>query len=192
MDACRDCQQVQAREILRVFGEMTNQNATFEEQILFFFAKQKEEALYRLITEVHPKCDLPHTKVSPGQQRAHLKSAYLNILGESFGMTGVNAARADRFLNEAKANIHSVTRDQLVKQLMSYCCPERLVRELLCDINNQSSDAERLISPKCKSHIMFCTATQSRVISNLFIKPHRYIRLGQEEHESGESSSRVL
>ena len=149
MDACRDCQQVQAREILRVFGEMTNQNATFEGQILFFFAKQKEEALYRLITEVHSKCDLPHTKVSPGQQRAHLKSAYLNILGESFGMTGINAARADRFLNEARANIHSVTRDHLIKQLMSYCCPERLVRELLYDINNQSSDAERLISPKC-------------------------------------------
>ena len=99
--------------------------------------------------QVHSKCDLPHTKVSPGQQRAHLKSAYLDILGESFGMTGVNAARADRFLSEAKHNMRSVSRDQIVKQLMSYCCPERLVRELLYDINNQSSDAERLISPKC-------------------------------------------
>jgi hypothetical protein len=149
VDACQDCQQVQAREILRLFGEMTNQNATFRGQILFFFAKQKEEALYRLITEMHSNCDLPHTKVSPGQQRAHLKSAYLNLLGESFGMTGVNAARADRFLSEARGNMRIISRDKLIERLMMYCCPERLIRELLYDINNQSRDAERLISPKC-------------------------------------------
>lgn len=64
-------------------------------------------------------------------------------------MTGINAARADRFLNEARGNIRDVRRDQLISRLTKYCCPERLVRELIYDINNQSKDAERLISPKC-------------------------------------------
>ena len=64
VDACRDCQQVQAREILRLFGEMTNQNATFEGQILFFFAKQKEEALYRLISEVGRNSSVVYQNVS--------------------------------------------------------------------------------------------------------------------------------
>lgn len=147
-EACLDCQQVQAREILRVFGELTNQNATLNGQILFFFAKQKEEALYRVITEQHPRCDESYKTVGSGGQRAHLKSAYLVLLGEGFGMQNVKAAQADRFLSQAQPFV-KLTRAQLIERITQYCCPERLVRELLADINNQKAGAERLISRKC-------------------------------------------
>merc|ERR1711972_1047686 len=42
--ACQDCQQVQAREILRIFGDLTAQNATLEEQLKYTLVREKEAA----------------------------------------------------------------------------------------------------------------------------------------------------
>ena len=47
-------------------------------------------------------CDLDHTRTQPHQQRAHLMSAYVDLLGEDFGLDGVTAARSDRFLSSAR------------------------------------------------------------------------------------------
>merc|ERR1719436_1359760 len=58
--ACQDCQQVQAREILRIFGDLTSQNATLEEQLKYSLVRGKEAALNSLISRRHPKCDLDH------------------------------------------------------------------------------------------------------------------------------------
>merc|ERR1712039_759133 len=63
--ACQDCQQVQAREILRILGDLTAQNETFESQLLYSLLRQKEVALNQLITKRHPSCDKDHTQVAP-------------------------------------------------------------------------------------------------------------------------------
>jgi len=74
-EACQNCQQVQAREILRLYSDLTAQTATFERQLLYSLVRQKEAALDRLISKFHGKtCDLDHLQVQPWEQRAHLRS----------------------------------------------------------------------------------------------------------------------
>ena len=90
--ACEDCQQVQAREILRIYGDLTSQNQTFEQQLKYSLLRQKEVALNRFITDKHKGCDLDHTQVQPQQQRPHLFSGYVAYIGEDFGLDGLDAA----------------------------------------------------------------------------------------------------
>ena len=83
-EACQNCQQVQAREILRLYSDMTAQTATFERQLLYSLVRQKEAALDRLISYYHsPECDQDHTKVKPWQQRPHLYSVRQRTMREA-------------------------------------------------------------------------------------------------------------
>ena len=97
--------------------DLTNQTQTFENQIQYFLLKMKvgfelrnllanllynscfiafyqEEALDKFIGKFHPECDKSHTKVKPWQQRAHLKSAYIYMLGDELGLEAVEAGQA--------------------------------------------------------------------------------------------------
>jgi hypothetical protein len=150
-DACMDCQQVQAREILRIYGDLTCQSQTLETQTHYFLLKQKEDALDRFITQIHVGCDQDHTKVGPGKQRAHLKSAYIDLLGKDFGLEAVEAAKEDRFLNEARHELENgvwagVGVKVIMKRLKNELSLPLFVNYLLADINNQSKTAERLIN----------------------------------------------
>jgi hypothetical protein len=153
-DAMMDCQQVQAREILRIYGDLTCQSQTLETQIHYFLLKQKEDALDRFITQIHVGCDLDHTKTGPGKQRAHLKSAYIDMLGKDFGLEAVEAAKEDRFLNEARHELETgvwagVGVKVIMKRLKNELSLPIFVGYLLADINNQSKGAERLINREC-------------------------------------------
>jgi len=150
-DACMDCQQVQAREILRIYGDLTCQTQTLETQTHYFLLKQKEDALDRFITQIHQGCDLDHTKSSPGKQRAHLKSAYIDMLGRDFGLEAVEAAKEDRFLAEARHELENgvwagVGVKVIMKRLKNELSLPIFVNYLLADVNNQSKTAERLIN----------------------------------------------
>jgi len=150
-DACMDCQQVQAREILRIYGDLTCQTQTLETQTHYFLLKQKEDALDRFITQIHAGCDLDHTKSSPGKQRAHLKSAYIDLLGKEFGLEAVEAAKEDRFLAEARRELETgvwagVGVKVIMKRLKNELSLPIFVSYLLADVNNQSKNAERLIN----------------------------------------------
>lgn len=150
-DAMNDCQQVQAREILRLFGDLTNQTQTFEGQIQYFLLKQKEEGLERFIGKYHKDCDQPHTVVEPHQQRAHLKSGYIDMLGDQLGLEAVEAAKADRFLPKVKKEILNgvwgdVDNSIIFKMLCKELSVHRFINGLLSDINNQSGNADRLIN----------------------------------------------
>jgi len=153
-EAVQDCQQVQAREILRIFGDLTNQNQTFESQIQYLLLKQKEETLDRFISQFHKDCDEDHTKVKPAQQRAHLKSAYIDMLGEQLGLEAVEAARGDRFLPEVRKELANgvwggVKVEAIFKMLTRQLSLELFIQYLLADINNQSDNADRLINKDC-------------------------------------------
>jgi len=76
-------------------------------QIKYLLLKSKENALDSFITQFHKDCDKDHTVVQPWQQRAHLKSGYLVMLGRMFGLEGVDAAQGDRFVGEAQKQIRA-------------------------------------------------------------------------------------
>lgn len=178
-EACLDCQQVQARTIQKVFGDLTAQSLTFEQQLKYTLLGQKEAALNVLITNSHggpggfgkpmegstPNCDLDHTRVPPCQQRAHLLSGYIHLLGESCGFDGVTAARDDRFLSDVLPVIHNAhsprhiasgnstldtsTTTKLIAMLKTSMSVGEWLSALIADINNQTESAERLIDRSC-------------------------------------------
>lgn len=150
--ACEDCQQVQAREILRIFGDLTAQNETFDEQLKYSLQRQKEAALNRFISEHHQNCDLDHTQVQPHQQRAHLFSGYVNFIGPDFGLDGLEAANSDRYLQQVKhelKKLRSLTKPWLLASLKQEMSVAEWLQTLLADINNQNPAADRLINPNC-------------------------------------------
>uniref|UniRef100_A0A6U3R5Z0 RanBP2-type domain-containing protein n=1 Tax=Ditylum brightwellii TaxID=49249 RepID=A0A6U3R5Z0_9STRA len=158
VEACQDCQQVQARVILRLYGDFTSQTETFEKQLKYSLVRQKEAALQVLITKNHPNCDLDHTQIRPEQQRAHLLSGYTVIVGEDFGLDGVDAARSDRFLSGTLQKIGEVhgmnTRgpgisSYILSLLQESMSVKEWISALIGDINNQASEADRLIDRAC-------------------------------------------
>jgi len=147
--ACQDCQQVQAREILRIFIDLTSQSATLEEQFKYSLVHEKEAALNRHISRRHPKCDLDHTQVQPHQQRVHLFSGYASFIGDGFGLDGVIVARSDRFLSQALQEIGRVDASALMSQMKSDMSVKDWLQTLLADINNQTDTADRLVDRGC-------------------------------------------
>eukprot|EP00548_Thalassiothrix_antarctica_P001529 CAMPEP_0194130500 /NCGR_PEP_ID=MMETSP0152-20130528/1530_1 /TAXON_ID=1049557 /ORGANISM="Thalassiothrix antarctica, Strain L6-D1" /LENGTH=640 /DNA_ID=CAMNT_0038825047 /DNA_START=119 /DNA_END=2041 /DNA_ORIENTATION=- len=156
-DACQDCQQVQARVILRMYGDLTSQAETFDSQLKYSLTQSKEAALQIIITKYHsPECDLDHTKVRPDQQRAHLWSTYVTLVGDAFGLEGVDAARGDRYLQSDNIrdahrlwNNNDQLKQKLLNELGQHICVKEWICSLIGDINNQSSNAERIIDRSC-------------------------------------------
>mmetsp|Transcript_16736 Transcript_16736/g.35365 ORF Transcript_16736/g.35365 Transcript_16736/m.35365 type:complete len:670 (+) Transcript_16736:209-2218(+) len=165
VEACQDCQQVQARTILRMYGDLTCRTETLDSQLKYSLVPYMESALQILITKYHsPSCDLDHTKVDPERQRVHLWSGYLSLIGEAFGLDGVSAAKGDRFLDGCLDVIGSVHRgrggssstasdDSLKQKLIDELTQNLDVKEwisgLIGDINNQSAKADRMIDRSC-------------------------------------------
>jgi len=148
-NACQDCQQVQAREILRIFGDLTAQTETFEGQLRYSLVRQKEAALDRYITRQHRNCDKDHRVVSPWQQRAHLISGYVVLIGDKFGLDGMVAAQSDRFLPQVQGEIGLTSAEAVMAELRRELCPKEWLQTLLADINNQTDGSERLIDRNC-------------------------------------------
>lgn len=149
-DAFLDCQQIQAREIFRMFGDLTNQTQTLDKQITYILMRQKETSLNEFISDFHMNCDLDHTKTTPNKQRAHLYSAYLDLIGLDLGMDGIESAREDRFLGETMNEIRNgvwagIGRDQILKMIKNRLSIKHFIICVLSDINNQSDNADRLI-----------------------------------------------
>ena len=154
-NACLDCQQVQAREILRLYRELTNQAQTLPLQIGGFLDAFRESAIQAMISARHaPLCDMDHTRAKPGQQRPHLRSAYVAIAGDAMGMRDTLPAKNDRFLYDAQSEIARSMGAKpdpsgLARALMSSISTKLFFQGLLSDINNQSPSADRSIDRKC-------------------------------------------
>merc|ERR1712050_234549 len=147
--ACQDCQQVQAREIMRIFGDLTSQNATLEQQLKYSLVREKEAALNCLISQKHPRCDLDHRQVQPWQQRVHLFSGYAASVGDKFGLDSVTTAKSDRFLNQALVEIGALDVEALLAELQRSMCVKTWLQLLLADVNNQAETVDRLLDRSC-------------------------------------------
>mmetsp|Transcript_39792 Transcript_39792/g.89153 ORF Transcript_39792/g.89153 Transcript_39792/m.89153 type:complete len:192 (-) Transcript_39792:120-695(-) len=128
---------------------MTSQTATFERQLLYSLVREKDAALQRYISGKHSNCDEDHTQVAPQQQRAHLTSAYVFLLGEDFGFDSFELAQGDRFLFEALEEVCGQDGGELSSILRSDMSVADWVSMLLADINNQAEGADRLIDRDC-------------------------------------------
>jgi len=147
--ACQDCQQVQAREILRIYSDLTSQRASLEGQLKYSLIREKEATLNGYISRKHPKCDLDHTQVAPWQQRVHLFSGYVSLVGQEFGMDSLTAAQSDRFASSALQEIGELDAATLLADLRGDMSVKDWLLMLLADINNQAEDADRLIDRDC-------------------------------------------
>ena len=189
VEACQDCQQVQARVILRMYSDLTCKTQTLEQQLKYSLVRPKEAALQILISKYHaPDCDQSHNIIGPERQRAHLLSAYVSLIGDEFGLDGVETAKGDRFLNEALAVIRSVhlhgysssisskmlmingvssLKQSIMDELTSSLCVKECLTDLIGDINNQSPNADRVIDRAC----IFSWATANTSLDDDL--PHR-------------------
>lgn len=188
VEACQDCQQVQARVILRMYSDLTCKTQTLEQQLKYSLVRPKEAALHILISKYHaPDCDQSHNIIGPERQRAHLLSAYVSLIGNEFGLDGVETAKGDRFLNEALAVVRSVhlhgysssisssmlsngdssLKQSIMDELTSSLCVKEWLTDLIGDINNQSPNADRVIDRAC----IFSWATKNTSLDDDL--PHR-------------------
>jgi len=189
VEACQDCQQVQARVILRMYSDLTCKTQTLEQQLKYSLVRPKEAALQILISKYHaPDCDQSHNIIGPERQRAHLLSAYVSLIGNEFGLDGVETAKGDRFLNEALAvtrsvhlhgysssisssmlmnNSDSSLKQSIMDELTSSLCVKEWLTDLIGDMNNQSPNADRVIDRAC----IFSWATKNTSLDDDF--PHR-------------------
>jgi hypothetical protein len=147
-EAFEDCQQVQAREILRMYGDLTSQNASLENQLKYSLVRLKEAALNRYITQQHPKCDLDYRQVQAHQQRPHLFSAYVCMLADALGLDTVEA-KHDRFLSQAKNEVGRINVDRVMAKLREDMPIKEWLQTLLADINNQAPSPDRIIDRDC-------------------------------------------
>jgi hypothetical protein len=89
--------------------------------------------------------------VQPWQQRAHLWSAYIELVGGQFGLDGVVAAKGDRFLEQALREVRLDPRS-IVQELRRDMDVKEFLQNVLADVNNQSAvfkNSERLIDRTC-------------------------------------------
>jgi len=192
VEACQDCQQVQARTILRMYGDLTCQSETWETQLRYSLVPYKEAAMQILVSKYHShSCDYDHRRVTPERQRAHLWSGYVVLVGEALGLDGVGTAKGDRFLNgslDVIRNVHcqrqatsmrtlrglcgtvrgnvsggfgggggsgrsgvddEALKQTLLKELTQNLSVQEWLTGLLCDINNQSTNADRTMDRSC-------------------------------------------
>merc|ERR1712232_1228180 len=94
-----------------------------------------------MIRRRHPSCT--------SEQRPHVLSGYLCLIGEAFGLDGVEVAALDRYHEEVLALIGHVDLQQLAADLQQQLSVKAWITTLLADINNQSTTFDRLISRDC-------------------------------------------
>merc|ERR1712113_883420 len=66
-----------------------------------------------------------------------------------FGFDGLDAAREDRFLVDAQRELGSVSADEVITALRRHMSVNAWLEDLLADINNQTEEADHLISRDC-------------------------------------------
>eukprot|EP00401_Gymnodinium_catenatum_P040754 CAMPEP_0117512566 /NCGR_PEP_ID=MMETSP0784-20121206/29096_1 /TAXON_ID=39447 /ORGANISM="" /LENGTH=412 /DNA_ID=CAMNT_0005308287 /DNA_START=1 /DNA_END=1236 /DNA_ORIENTATION=+ len=146
VEAFKSCQPVQARCILRMFGDLTSKENTFEGQLKYSLVREKEAALNRYISLRHPGCDWTSDS---HRHRLHLLSGYLFLIGDRFGLDGAEAAKHDCLLAAVVREIGHVAVDDLIAKLQRDLSVKEWLQTLLADINNQAQFADRIIRRDC-------------------------------------------
>ena len=89
-----DCQPVMQRTVNGLLTELLSFEDDLPKQVRIKFQEFKDQQLEALIAEVHPNA-YTADDTSPKQQMPHLKSGYLLVMGEEFGLSGIEEAHYD-------------------------------------------------------------------------------------------------
>lgn len=137
-DAFQSCQDEQVRTIEKVANKLNGGGAiTSELQMLWHEYKMLK--LDQFIGSRHPNCN---KATSPSQQFPHIKSAYLVLFGQQFGLLGTDKAHLDTHkptISDYNGSIANQFRKQL--NLLEFA------KEVALDINNVNADDVRLSKP---------------------------------------------
>uniref|UniRef100_A0A6B2L1A9 Uncharacterized protein n=1 Tax=Arcella intermedia TaxID=1963864 RepID=A0A6B2L1A9_9EUKA len=134
------CQMEQGRVIDSIYGSLTGRDKTLKEQILNLVDIQKEQVLNQIVNRYNPEA-WKTTDDNPKGQIPHIQSSYCVALGPMLGLRGVNAALLDKDRFDVdKRNVAYLKK--CFERLFSI---EDLIKSLIADINQQKTDADRLI-----------------------------------------------
>eukprot|EP01095_Lingulamoeba_sp_RSL-Kostka_P002028 TRINITY_DN12899_c0_g1_i1.p1 TRINITY_DN12899_c0_g1~~TRINITY_DN12899_c0_g1_i1.p1 ORF type:complete len:480 (+),score=156.40 TRINITY_DN12899_c0_g1_i1:129-1568(+) len=139
-DAFTACQAEQGRVIDSIYGSIIGRDKSIRDQVLSLVDEQKERVLDQVTNKLNPDA----WKVGDGEpkkQIPHLQSSYRIGVAKYFGIRGFLNALSDY----CSHRITKETQLQVIKDFEELFDMEELVNTIIDDVNQQETDAERLI-----------------------------------------------
>ncbi len=140
-DAFAACQVVQDDTITNIGKELACKGNIID-QIGLFWQAYKMLKLEELVGERHTNCQDP--KLPPQQQFPHIKNAYLNLLGDAFGLDGVDSAKSDKVMPPTGSILHGQSAQELKTLYRKKISLREFINEIVSDINQASPKVARL------------------------------------------------
>lgn len=111
---------------------------SLENQILTLLENSKEFALDEFIVKKHPKSNTPsvlNNIKKASEQFAHLRNAYVRLLGHELGLrkSNIRLAKTDKYANEK----YTVSKDVALKEIKAKIKLDDFVNAILNDVNNE-------------------------------------------------------
>jgi len=139
-EAFTSCQAEQGRVIDHVYGELVGRDKGLREQVLILVDIHKQAVMDQVVNQLHPDA-WKTSDANPHGQVPHLQNSYRASLGESLGLRGVEAARAD-YLRQNFNSSQITEAEELFRSLFSV---QEIVDSFVKDINQQDQNSERII-----------------------------------------------
>lgn len=136
-EAFTSCQAEQARVIDSVFGQLSGRDLSLKEQVLGLLNTYKERILERTVLSLYPSC-------AHDQRLPHYQSSFRVLFGKTIGLSGVETARHDVH----KPHIEDKNLNLFVTRYNRLFDPAEFIDDLMGDINQPDSEAERFIDLK--------------------------------------------
>ncbi len=160
-DAFRACQAEQGRVIDAVYGTVTGRDKSFREQALMVVDVQKELVLENCVNKLNPEAWRQSDEI-PQKQVPHITSSYRIAVGNELGLRGIQSAQMDHCRFEvppADVKVKDAKKVRFIA-LLTFAPHKQIISEtfrrmfridelcdtLVADVNQQSKDADRLVS----------------------------------------------
>ena len=140
-DAFKACQAEQGRVIDAVYGTVTGRDKSFRDQVLMVVDVQKELVLENCVNKLNPQAWKQSDEI-PQKQVPHITSSYRIAAGPELGLRGVQSAQMDHCRFQVPAADTKVIVD-VFRRMFTI---DELCDTLVGDVNQQSKDADRLVS----------------------------------------------
>ena len=111
---------------------------SLENQILTLLENAKEFALDEFIVKRHPKSNKPSVLNNinkASEQFAHLRNAYVKLLGHELGLrkSNIRLAKTDKYANEK----YTISKDVALKEIKAKIKLKDFVNTIINDVNNE-------------------------------------------------------
>ena len=138
-EAFTSCQAGQARELDAVYGSLIGRSLDLRGQVLSLVDEQKQRVLDMVARKIHPDA---WESMDPMRQAPHIESAYVQLFGRRLGLRGTGGAAADYCM----ASVSKTEATRAEKEFKKMFSVEETLDSIVMDVNQQSKDADRIIS----------------------------------------------